>query len=450
MTTDLHTDDQLEQRLRAACHAVIPHLGESSTFAGDTCDHDAYDHDAYEVSTLATVTAFPTARSTGRTRLVGVAAAALLVAGGAAVWAAAGRPASDDAGTVAQSQPVLPTGVVATVLAPPTGSSVPCFDINCAPLDRLPVVAGTADFYVGPESLGTAVVNQEVLDQVGIIRCVGLTADGSACQRIEGIAIVGLVTYPTNIAAPSTVAGDQAVTTLDIEVGTTFTDVSPAEYANTLGGIPDEANATSPMVVRGHDGIQYHDAGHTYVVWQEQPGVLVWVAVPDEMADQLATIADGVRRTTGPASIPYIVVVTPLASPWGAHDNNGNGLLYARVGGKLLVGIDYIDPTGGRPAVIARQNLGVDGELVVGGMVPVEATQVRITAAGNPPLIFDTVAFAGAPEARFFMVNLMMNLPAGPITIDWLAADGSELGGELAEAVKADVGVNTTVAAPVG
>jgi len=437
MTTDLHTDDQLEQRLRAACHAVIPHLGESSTFAGDTCDHDAYDHDAYEVSTLATVTAFPTARSTGRTRLVGVAAAALLVAGGAAVWAAAGRPASDDAGTVAQSQPVLPTGVVATVLAPPTGSSVPCFDINCAPLDRLPVVAGTADFYVGPESLGTAVVNQEMLDQVGIIRCVGLTADGSACQRIEGIAGVGLVTYPTNIAAPSTVPGDQAVQTIEIEVGTTFTDVSPADYANIWGGIHDGANA-SPMVVRGHDGIQYHYAGRTYVVWQEQPGLLVWVAVPDEMADQLSTIADGVRRTTGPTTIPYIVVVTPLAGPWAAQDNNGDGLIYARVGGKLLMGIDYIDSTEVRTAVVARQKPGVDGELVVGGMAPVEATRVRITAVGSPPVIIDTLAFAGAPESRFFMANL----PGGPgsVSVDWLAADGSELGGELAEAPQADRG----------
>jgi hypothetical protein len=159
--------------------------------------------------------------------LVGAAAAAaLLVAGGAAVWAG-GRYASDDAGTVAQSQPVLPAEIVATVLATPPGSSVPCFDVNCKPLDRLPVVAGAADFYVGPESLGTAVVNQEMLDQVGIIRCLGLTAAGSVCQRIEGIAGVGLVTYPTNVSAPSTVLGDQAVTTVDIEVGTTFTDVSP-------------------------------------------------------------------------------------------------------------------------------------------------------------------------------------------------------------------------------
>jgi hypothetical protein len=237
MTTDLRTDEQLEQRLRAACHAVIPHLGESRT-AGDWDDHDddAYDHD--EASTLATVTPFPITRTTGRAQLVGAAAAALLVAGGAAVWAG-GRYASDDAGTVAQSQPVLPAEIVATVLATPPGSSVPCFDVNCKPLDRLPVVAGAADFYVGPESLGTAVVNQEMLDQVGIIRCLGLTAAGSVCQRIEGIAGVGLVTYPTNVSAPSTVLGDQAVTTVDIEVGTTFTDVSPADYANTWGSIPD-------------------------------------------------------------------------------------------------------------------------------------------------------------------------------------------------------------------
>lgn len=448
MTTDLRTDEHLEQRLRAACHAVIPHLGESSTLAGDT-----YDQDLDEVSTLAPVTVFPKARTTGRTRLVGIAAAALLVAGGAAVWAAASRPAYDGAGAVAQFQPVLPTEVDAIDTVKPTASSRPCFDINCIPLDRLPMVAGAADFYVGPESLGTAVVNQELFDQVGLIRCLELTTDGRACQRIEGLAGLGLVTYPTTISAPSTVSGNQAGTTLTIEVGTTFTDVSPAEYANYWGGIPEGANATSSMVVRGHDGIQYHDAGRTYVTWQEQPGVLVWVAVPHEIADQLSTIADGVRRTTGPSTIPYIVVVTPFSRAWDAHDNNGDGLVYGRVGGKLLVGIDYIDSTEVRTAVVSRQ--GVDGELAVGGMAPIEATQVRITAAGNAPLIFNTVAFAGAPEAKFFMVNLMVNLPGGPVSvsIDWLASDGSELGGESFEAPQADVQVATTttpVVAPGG
>jgi hypothetical protein len=304
-----------------------------------------------------------------------------------------------------------------------------------------PVVGGAADFYVGPESLGTPVVDQEMLDQFGIIRCVELTADGSACQRIEGIAGVGPVSYPTNVPVPSTVPGDITPRTIGIEIGTTYTGIAPSDYANIWGSGPTGSIAPTPLAVRGHDGIQYHYADRTYAVWQEQPGLLVWVAVPDQMADQLSTIAEGVRRVSGPATIPYVVVVTPLARPWDTSDNNADGLVYTRIGGKLQVGVDYID---GSSPVVVRQNPNVDGELVVAGAAPAEAMQVRITTAGNPPVIVDTVAFAGAPEARFFQANMPGGV--GQVTFAWLAADGSEIDTGVTEAVQADVQVDTTVA----
>jgi hypothetical protein len=444
MTIDQDTDDRLEQRLRTACHAVIPHLADGVTLV----DNEFAD-EPQEEWTLATVTPLTSTRTTGRARLVGVAAAALLVACGAGVWAATGRPASEStsAAETGSATPSLPSqqgssaAVVSTVLAPSTGSSVPCFGADCTPVDRLPVVAGATDFYVGPESLGTPVVDQEMLDQFGIIRCVELTADGSACQRIEGIAGVGPVSYPTNVPAPSTVPGDITPRTIGIEIGTTYTSIAPSDYANIWGSGPTGSIAPTPLAVRGHDGIQYHDADRTYAVWQEQPGLLVWVAVPDQMADQLSTIAEGVRRVSGPATIPYVVVVTPLARPWDTSDNSADGLVYTRIGGKLQVGVDYVD---GTSPVVVRQNPNVDGELVVGGAAPTEAMQVRITTAGNPPVIIDTVAFAGAPEARFFQANVPGGV--GQVTFAWLAADGSEIDTGATEAVQADVQVDTTVA----
>ena len=449
MTIEKDTDDRLEQRLRTACHAVIPHLADGRSFA-DIEFTDEPD----EEWTLATVTPLTSTRTTGRARLVGVAAAALLVAGGAGVWAATGRPASESPSVAetGSATPSLPSqqgssaAVVSTVLAPSTGSSVPCLDTDCTPVDRLPVVAGAADFYVGPESLGTPVVDQEMLDQFGIIRCVEFTADGSACQRIEGIAGVGPVSYPTGIVAPDTVpALLTAQTDLGIEIGTTYTAIAPGDYANIWGSRPTGSIAPRPLAVRGHDGIQYHYADRTYAVWQEQPGLLVWVAVPDQMADQLSTIAGGVRRVNGPATIPYVVVVTPLASPWDTSDNNGDGLVYTRIGGKLQVGVDYID---GTSPVVVRQNPNVDGELVVGGAAPAEAMQVRITTAGNPPVTVDTVAFAGAPEARFFQTNVPGGV--GQVAFAWLAADGSEIDTGVAQAYQADVEVDTTVATAGG
>lgn len=448
MTIDQDTDDRLEQRLRTACHAVIPHLAD-----GDTLADNEFADEPHEEWTLATVTPLTSTRTTGRARLVGVAAAALLVAGGAGVWAATGRPASESpsAAETGSATPSLPSqqgssaAVVSTVLAPPTGSSVPCFGTDCTPVDRLPVVAGATDFYVGPESLGTPVVDQEMLDQFGIIRCVELTADGSACQRIEGIAGVGPVSYPTNVPAPSTVPGDITPRTIGIEIGTTYTGIAPSDYANIWGSGPTGSIAPTPLAVRGHDGIQYHYGDRTYAVWQEQPGLLVWVAVPDQMADQLSTIAEGVRRVSGPATIPYVVVVTPLARPWDTSDNNADGLVYTRIGGKLQVGVDYID---GSSPVVVRQNPNVDAELVVGGAAPAEAMQVRITTAGNPPVIVDTVAFAGAPEARFFQTNVPGGV--GQVAFAWLAADGSEIDTGVTEAIQADVQVDTTVAHVAG
>ena len=98
------------------------------------------------------------------------------------------------------------------------------------------------------------------------------------------------------------------------------------------------------------------------------------------------------------------------------------------------MGIDDID---GSLVVVARQNPEVDGELVVGGAAPVEATQVRITAAGNSPVIVDTVAFAGTPEARFFRANVLGG--AGSVSIAWLAVDDTVAAGHVERSVIACV-----------
>ena len=84
----------------------------------------------------------------------------------------------------------------------------------------------------------------------------------------------------------------------------------------------------------------------------------------------------------------------------------------------MQVGVDYVDNDS---PVIARQNLDVDGELIVGGAGPVEAMKVRITTAGNPPVIVNTVAFAGAPEVRVFQANMPGGV--GDVAFAWLAAD---------------------------
>lgn len=447
MTTDTIpdtvADDRLEQRLRAACHAVIPHLADESVVASRAADAGA---DDMAVAPFAPVVPITSGRATGqsagrpsgRSPLLGAAAAALLVVGGAGVWALASRPEPSGVGVGVGSAP-------SSVLAPPPVSSptvsVPCFDAACTPVDRLAVVAGAADLYVGPESLGAPNVDQTLLDQVGLLRCTELTADGTTCQRVEGLAGVAPVSYPTGIVSPDTVPAPlSADTESRIEIGTTFTTVTPEQYVAIWGG-SDGVDATT-TTVRGHEALRYRSGSRTHLVWQEQPGVLVWVAVPDERADFLESIAEGVRRVSGPATIPHIVVVTPLARAWDANNNNADGLVYAQVGGRIVVGIDYIDSHDS--TVTVRQRPGVAGELVVGGMVSAGVMQVRITAAGQTPVTVDTVPFAGAPDNRFFLANVPGGV--GEVSVTWLAADGTEVTTPVvAQVVPADVGGDTTV-----
>lgn len=456
MTTDTLTatgaHDRLEQRLRAACHAVIPHLTDESVVAPRAADAGA---DDMAVATFAPVVPIASGHSTGRptgqfagrpsgrSPLVGAAAAALLVVGGAGVWALASRPEPTGGGVGVGSAP-------SSVLAPPPVSSptvsVPCFDTACTPVDRLAVVAGAADIYVGPESLGAPVVDQTLLDQVGLLRCTELTADGTACQRVEGLAgMIAPVSYPTGIVSPDTVPAPlTADTESRIEIGTTFTTVTPEQYVAIWGG-SGGVDATT-TTVRGHDALSYRSASHIHLVWQEQPGVLVWVAVPDERADELESIAEGVRRVSGPTTIPHVVVVTPLARAWDASNNNADGLVYAQVGGRIVVGIDYVDDN--ELSVVARQRPGVAGELVVGGVASTGVTQVRITAAGQAPVTVDTVTFAGRPDVRFFLANIPGGV--GKVSVTWLAADATEVTTPVvAQVVPADVGgVDTTVPGP--
>ena len=63
-------------------------------------------------------------------------------------------------------------------------------------------------------------------------------------------------------------------------------------------------------------------------------------------------------------------------------------------------------------------------------------------------MIVDTVAFAGAPDARFFQANVPGG--AGQVSFAWLAADGTELDTAVAQTVQADVQAGPTTSAAAG
>lgn len=369
-------------------------------------------------------------RSWGRT--AGAAAAAVAALGLGGLWLVANRDAGESA-PAAQPSTVTDPAVDAaggtpepdaqrtpsTTTPPTSATSLPlCTDVGCAGFDPLPVTAGAADFYVGPEELGDPTINSDLFGT--LTRCVALSADLGSCDRIEGIAGVSLVSYPLDAAAGGTEPGSS---NREIEIGTTFTELDPATYA-TLWGPSQADGPQTDTTVRGHPAIRYLDEAFPSVVWQERPGVLVWVSVPVERAADLMAIAEGVRSIAGPPTIPNRVVVTELAEPWDASDNNGDGLIVATSDGLECVGLDYVDTCGTDIEARSIVRMHSDGTTSVAGSVPAHVATVRIGVTGSEPIEIETIAFADSPS-RFYSAVI----PAGAVEqVIWLDDARTEVG----------------------
>ena len=287
--------------------------------------------------------------------------------------------------------------------------------MQCLGLDRLPVVAGASDFYIGPSSLGTPTMNLSLFEQIA--RCTELTADGSSCAQLEGLAGVGLVDYAGDAAStPDTVERSQ--TSYLVTIGTTFTGVTPAEYAEQWPGLKaDTIPAAEPTTVRGHDALEFYETvGRPAVVWQERPGVLVWVAVPPEREAELLAIAEGVQRVPGPTDIPWVQVVPEPGVAFDASNNNAEGMVVGRRGSLECVGLGYLASCG--TDIASRM-------FVAGGMVatatPPEVAQVRVTFSSGSSLV--------EPEAKDGFTSRFVRVsvpdPATVELVEWLGADGT-------------------------
>ncbi len=343
----------------------------------------------------------PAPSNNGR-RWLAVAAAAIVVVGVGALVAIE-RPSSDtqDVAPVAQTPTMSPSTEQSFA------SSELCGDYGCDNFDALPLMAGAASFYRSDTAagLGAETIHLDRFER--LTRCAELAPDGASCARIEGIAGVGLVDY---VATGGTTA---------IEIGTTFTTISPTEYAQQWG--PTQGSGeTSAVVVRGHDGVRYSNEDRLALVWQESPGVLVWVAVDGSLDDQLLEIAedvDPVDPAAQPTSIPHRVVVPGLGEPWDAGDNNGDGVLVGLHDGVECVGFGYIDHCGTSidDRVIVRN--GGDA-LRVAGSTPSNVVRVRVTTSADVGAEADTVTFSPY-TSRFFEVFVAAG---DTLYVEWLDA----------------------------
>lgn len=202
-----------------------------------------------------------------------------------------------------------------------------------------------------------------------------------------------------------------------VEIGTTFTTISPTEYAQRWG--PTQGgDETTPLVVRGNDGVRYSNEDRTAVVWQELPGVLVWVAVDATLDDQLLEIGEGVDPVEQLTSIPHRVVVPGLGDPWDAEDNDGDGVLVGLHDGVECVGIGYIDHCG--KSIEDRVIVRTAGDaLRVAGSTPADVVKVRVTTSADAGAEADTVTF-NPYTSRFF--NVLVGA-GDSLTVEWLDAN---------------------------
>lgn len=313
----------------------------------------------------------------------------------------------------------------------PAASAPPidCGDQGCVGFDRLPVADGVADYYVGPPDLGEPIVSLSMFDT--LTRCVRLSDDFSTCERIEGVAGVPLVEHgPSDRPIVTDGAGRRH--SGPVRIGTVFTDISPSEYAASWGPTQQDGEQR-PTTVRGHDAVRYSNEVDPALVWQERPGVLVWVAVPFSMESELAVIADGVRRVDGPETIPDRVVVPLLGRTWEAHNNDGNDLLTARAGGQECVGLAFVSRCG--PEISNRTIVRTidDGTLlIVAGSVPTEVSSVRIDLESGQSTSPSLVPFADF-DSRFYAAEF--DALAGVVrSVTWLDTQG-----DVVSSVEVDV-----------
>jgi hypothetical protein len=429
MNTELDNtlgDDELDARLRTTFATVMPLLDTPSTATTSSGGSEADTDGELLVFDLAATPSPPSRRR--MTGILGAAAAIVLVVAGLSVAQRDPSPApaaSEPSQLPPPAESTPGSEVVEYEIAPPVGTYpvVSCEENNtgpCNPYADLPVAAGLSDFYVGPERLGTPVVS---LDEFGrLVRCTTLDATGATCDKLEGYAGVGITRYLSDVTVDTSSGADAGG--LDVEIGTTFTDIAPIDYARAWGNDPELGDASIEGVeVRGHAAVTYAYAGSRYVVWTERPGVLVWVKAANDAPDDLLEIAEGVRRVPGPATIPWIVSVPDEkhGNVYDASSNDADTLLVGRHSdGSECVGLGYIESA--CTGAIGEQTFVkiVDDRALVTGIAPATVTAVRVSQNGTTLVETPTRPIDASPNLLFSEYVEV----EGPVTVEWIDPTG--------------------------
>ena len=245
------------------------------------------------------------ASSPRRTALVVVAAAGLLIGGSLALL-------TDDhsASQIPAAETASESGPGTTILSFPSSTTNPPDDPSLwDPIRVAPGTVGWYEFGDIPASLTSRVGAVESWTNdytASFYRCATYTVDA------EGPICTGLI--GGNFVAPTTFAGTG-------ELGTHLGDMTTADLAWALAqgsslGYADVTSAppATPVAVGDHAGLMYSNAHTSYLVWEQTPGVHLWIRATDVPTDDMVGLALTVRPAVLPDHLPLPIIVDTVST----------------------------------------------------------------------------------------------------------------------------------------
>ena len=247
-----------------------------------------------------------------RTALVVVAAAGLLICGSLALIidrrSESQLPAAE---TAADSGPV------STPIQFPTSTTIsPDAPTLWGPIRVSPATVGWYEFGDIPASLASrlgAIESWTSDYTASFYRCATYTiaAEGPICTGLIGGNFVAPITFNSTG-----------------ELGTHLGDISTTDLAWTLaqGSLWDYDQVTSapppsPVAVGDHAGLMYSNAGTSYLVWEQMPGVHLWIRATDVPTEVMVGMALTVRPATLPDHLPLPIIVDTVSTSGAPPDD---------------------------------------------------------------------------------------------------------------------------------
>lgn len=286
---------------------------------------DAELADVYSMRFDLDRSAEPSARRPAGRSWLAVAAALIAVTGVVGMWAAIANRDADDQPAAAQNPVTSPadteSSAAQTTATPNVSSVVGVLPGTTLTGNVVTLPESGSDFYeppwdpipIAPGTIGWFDAGENLPDE---IRALG--GGGPSTQATAGFFTCREWTLADGVPTCSALGEGNGIEHVDygdrLGIGVELGDAdAPAQlWAQAQGSLWGYDTVTDPpdptvLDVAGIDGYSYREGDHAYLVWEYQPGVVVWLHSRGLDDTQLADIAGGVRPAELPAELPLLL-----------------------------------------------------------------------------------------------------------------------------------------------